>query len=35
LVGFIDTFKEFPPRQKLAKFNVADIVKKSYTTGAH
>jgi arylsulfatase len=36
IVGsFIGTFKEFPPRQKPAKFNVEDVVKQIYSTGAH
>ena len=35
VAGFIGTFKEFPPRQKLAKFNVDDVVKKLYDPGAH
>jgi hypothetical protein len=25
---FMETFKEFPPRQKPAKFNVEDVLKK-------
>ena len=36
IVGeFIGTFKEFPPRQKPAKFNVDDVTKKMYEAGAH
>jgi arylsulfatase len=36
IVGnFIGTFEEFPPRQKPAKFNVDDVMKKMYRTGAH
>ncbi len=36
IVGdFIATFKEFPPRQKPAKFNVEDVMKTMYKTGAH
>jgi hypothetical protein len=33
--GFIGTFKDFPPRQKPAKFNVNDIMTRMYKTGAH
>jgi arylsulfatase len=33
--GFIGTFKEFPPRQKPAKFNVDDVMKTMYKTGAN
>ena len=36
IVGnFMSTFKEFPPRQKPAKFNVDDVMKTMYKTGAH
>ena len=36
IVGaFIGTFAEFPPRQKPAKFNVDDVMKTMYRTGAH
>ena len=36
IVGeFVATFKEFPPRQKPAKFNVDGIMKTMYSTGAH
>ncbi len=35
VAGFIKTFKEFPPRQKPAKFNVDDVMAKMYKTGAH
>ncbi len=36
IVGnFMDTFKEFPPRQKPAKFNVDDVMKNLYKTGAN
>jgi len=36
IVGeFMGTFKEFPPRQKPAKFNVDDVMKTMYKTGAH
>jgi len=30
---FMGTFKEFPPRQKPAKFNVDDVMKTMYKTG--
>jgi arylsulfatase len=33
--GFIGTFKDFPPRQKPAKFNVDDVMAQMYKTGAH
>ena len=33
--GFMSTFKDFPPRQKPAKFNVDDVMKTMYKTGAH
>ena len=32
---FLETFKEFPPRQKPAKFNVDDVMKKMYDPGSH
>jgi arylsulfatase A-like enzyme len=32
---FIGTFKDFPPRQKPAKFNVDDVMAQMYKTGAH
>ncbi len=36
IVGeFIGTFKDFPPRQKPAKFNVDDVMAQMYKTGAH
>jgi len=36
IVGdFMTTFEDFPPRQKPAKFNVDDVMKKMYKTGAH
>ncbi len=36
IVGnFMNTFKEFPPRQKPAKFNVEDVMKNMYKTGAN
>ena len=33
--GFMATFKNFPPRQKPAKFNVGDVMAQMYKTGAH
>ncbi len=33
--GLIETFKDFPPRQKPAKSNVDDVMKTMYKTGAH
>ena len=35
VAGFMETFKEFPPRQKPAKFNVDDVMAQMYKTGAH
>lgn len=36
IVGeFMGTFKDFPPRQKPAKFNVDNVMKQMYKTGAH
>lgn len=35
VTGFIGTFKDFPPRQKPAKFNVDDVMATMYKTGAH
>ena len=35
VAGFVDTFKEFPPRQKPAKFNVDNVMDAMYETGAH
>ena len=36
IVGeFMATFKEFPPRQKPAKFNVDNVMKKMYQSGAN
>lgn len=35
VAGFIGTFKDFPPRQKPAKFNVDDVMAQMYKTGAH
>jgi len=36
IVGnFMSTFKEFPPRQKPAKFNVEDVMKSLYKSGAN
>lgn len=35
VADFMGTFKEFPPRQKPAKFNVDDVMKAMYKTGAH
>lgn len=35
VAGFIGTFKDFPPRQKPAKFNVDDVMATMYKTGAH
>jgi hypothetical protein len=32
---FMKSFKDFPPRQKPAKFNVDDVMKKMYEAGAH
>jgi hypothetical protein len=32
---FMGTFKDFPPRQKPAKFNVGDVMAQMYKTGAH
>jgi arylsulfatase len=32
---FIATFKDFPPHQKPAKFNVDDVMVNMYKTGAH
>ena len=33
--GFMATFKDFPPRQKPAKFNVGDVMAQMYKTGAN
>jgi len=35
VAGFMGTFKDFPPRQKPAKFNVDDVMKTMYKTGAN
>jgi len=36
IVGdFMKTFEDFPPRQKPAKFNVDDVMKKMYESGAN
>ena len=35
VAGFIVTFKEFPPRQKPAKFNVDDVMTQMFNTGSH
>jgi arylsulfatase len=35
VAGFMGTFKDFPPRQKPAKFNVGDVMKTMYKTGAN
>jgi arylsulfatase len=35
VAGLMVTFKDFPPRQKPAKFNVEDVMKTIYKTGAH
>jgi arylsulfatase len=35
VANFIGTFKEYPPRQKPAKFNVDDVMKKMTEAGAH
>lgn len=35
VANFMSTFKEFPPRQKPAKFNVEDVMKTMYKTGAN
>jgi arylsulfatase len=35
VAGFIGTFKDYPPRQKPAKFNVDDVMKSMYKKGAH
>jgi len=35
VAGFMGTFKDFPPRQKPAKFNVDDVMKTMYNTGAN
>jgi hypothetical protein len=35
VAGFISTFKDFPPRQKPAKFNVDDVMAQMHKTGAH
>ena len=33
VAGFIGTFKDFPPRQEPAKFNVDDVMATMYKTG--
>jgi len=33
--GFMATIKDFPPRQKPAKFNVGDVMAQIYKTGAN
>lgn len=35
VANFMASFKEFPPRQKPAKFNVDDVMKTMYKTGAN
>jgi hypothetical protein len=35
VAGFIGTFKDLQPRQKPAKFNVDDVMKTMYKTGAN
>jgi len=35
VAGVLGTFKKFPPCQKPAKFNVGDVMKTMYKTGAH
>ena len=35
VANFMSSFKEFPPRQKPAKFNVEDVMKTMYKTGAN
>jgi len=35
VAGFIGTFKDFPPRQKPATFNVDDVMTTMCKTGAH
>ena len=35
VAGFMQTFAEYPPRQKPAKFNVDNVTKQMYEAGAH
>ena len=35
VAGFLQTFKEYPPRQKAASFSLDQVMEKLLTPGAH